>query len=625
MKKLLIAAIGVCMLMTSAVHAETKNGWSVNVPSEGTAEICSEEAFEGARSLHVKDNAGEVTASHKIASTGSVKRNFRVTFYAKGSFSEDDVMVGTGTKTTASNPIAITYMPLSHEKVEKSESGGWTRYTYLFRGNVKNNDEFKFTFAPGEKDIYIDGISIAYDSAIDNESYSYVGYSILPEGGFEEKITNESGFDIGSYGWTSNIESANMSGEAAAADKISAAARVIEQKDGNRVLYIRYNPSGWVSNGLELIKATGNIGWENYYVSFKAKGAFLPNSIEIGSKYDDRLIKLAGGTGSSSENPYGENVQAEELSDGWTRYTVKTYGEGNNFRIKINASCMEMYLDDFKVWTESGTQIDLSNSSFDKLAFDKNAKFAEGWIALNTGSGAFAQRDLFLNNPSVYIESDGEAAVFYQNIENLVQGEEYTVSFDAVTFFNKMQLRVGFGSNFDKFDSASLSAMAIDNGRYSFKAKASGEKLIFASGGEIGGLWIDNVSVMDKDGQELIKNGDFSIKTQPPVYSAGEFKLLKSGTESQPGKGVYTASIDVENNFGSEDMEFTLIVCHNRGKKLIKYAEKSIRLNPNGEDEIPSTLECDIDLSDYEEGDSVEMFLWDNDIDKNSLRSFAAF
>ena len=88
MKKLLIAAIGVCMLMTSAAHAETKNGWSVNVPSEGTAEICSEEAFEGARSLHVKDNAGEVTASHKIASTGSVKRNFRVTFYAKGSFSE---------------------------------------------------------------------------------------------------------------------------------------------------------------------------------------------------------------------------------------------------------------------------------------------------------------------------------------------------------------------------------------------------------------------------------------------------------------------------------------------------------------------------------------------------------
>lgn len=623
MKKIFMFIFALIVYSAIPVHAETvQNNWTLTAPSNGTAEVSSEETLDGEKSLHIKNNDDEVTASHLMAATGSLRRTYRVTFYAKGTYSEDEISVGTGTKTTASNPIAITFMPLSHEKVEKENYGnGWIRYTYLFRGNISNNSEFKFVFASGEKDIYIDNVSIEFDSSSEDNGYLYTGYGILADGSFED---DKAGENIEDYGWSSNINSVTTNSPAGAAT-VEPAAKVIEDEKGNKMLFVRYNYNGWSPNGLLLTKTMGQTGWENFYVSFKAKGAFLPNVTEVGSTYDDQLKRLVGG--SDAENPYGEFVSYEKLENGWGRYTVKTFGEGNVFRIKFNGNCLGVLLDDFSAWTEDGRQLEVANGSFDLVEYDSKQAFAENWSAICTDSTSYVQRDITLNNYAIFMRNQdkNKKASFYQEIDGIAENEEYVVSFDAKTFFENTSIKVGFGENADNFTGVKLSDMAQSGNRYQFTIKAAGTKLIFAASGITDGLWIDNVSVKTKDDTELIKNGDFSIKTQPPEYYAGKYKLYKNDTEAQIGTGVYSVGIDVENNFRENDMEFTLIVSHVRDKKMIKCSQNSISLAANGDTDDPSNLKCDIDLSDYEDGDMLEVFLWNNTSDKVSLKTYGVF
>ena len=629
MKRIIVLVLAMFSAVTFYVFAEpSENGWRLTNSGEGRVEICSCEVLEGSAALHIENKGAEVTVSHLMGSTGSVRRNFKVTFYVKGSYNEEDIMVGTGDRTTGSNPDVITYMPLSHEKIEKSEyKNGWIRYSYLFRGSIPNNSEFKFSVIGGENELYIDNLSVVFDSATDDTSYIYTGQGIMPDGGFEVSVTSETGYDIEDYGWSSNIDNVTLTGEAEGAEEITPIARIIEDETGNKMMYVRYNSANWANRGLILTKNIGKTGWEDFYVSFKAKGAFLPNAAEVGSAFDDQLKKLAGGEGSVADNPFGDDVTVEELEDGWKKYTVRTYGEGSVFRVKFNCGCLDLLLDDFEVRTAAGTYLECSNGSFDFVGFDEKLPFAEGWNVVNHDGTAFSQRAEILGGWSVFMActDTDDLPYFYQPVDSAKQGEEYIVSFESWSLFGDNSLEVGFGEDISDFEGIALSDMERDGSRYSFKVKMSGAKLIFAAAGRLEGIWIDNVSLIGPDGTELIKNGDFSQKTMPPVYSTGDFKLYKDGTEAVLGSGLYSVEIEAENNFGEDDMEFTLIICHNRGKKLIKYAENTELLMPNGDEEDPSVIKCDIDMSDYQAGDSLEVFLWDNTDDMNSLCSFGTF
>jgi len=622
MKKTLIFMTVLTTVFMMSISANANNDWNITNSGSGKAEICECNAVSG-KALHIENYDGDdIIVSHLIAGTGSVRNNFRVTFYMSGTYDEGKIMVGTGTKTTASNPDAITYMPVSHEKVEKTElPGGWTKYSYIFRGSVSNNAEFKFVFGNGCGEVYVDDISVVYDSSTDG-AYSYTGCGILADGGFEDEITSETGFDIEDYGWTSNVDSVATSGAATAGDVITPVVRVVEDADGNRMLYAKYNSNAWNNTGLILSKTIGKTGWENFYVSFKVKGAFNPGSVEVGSKFDDQLKKLTGDEKtSSSENPYGEFVEAEALEDGWTKYTVKTYGEGTNFRIKIHAQALEMYLDDFEVVTGAGQKIEVKNSGFEQIDYNPEKIFAEKWTPENVSEKAFVQREKTNSGYAVFLTSDSvdSKAGFYQTVDGVIPGETYTVNFDTRSSFAKSGIRVGFGKDFDSVNGEEFTGIDKVFQNYTFTVTADSDKLMFVTSGECGGVWIDNVSVTDAEGNELVINSDFEIKTQPPVYTVENIKLMKGGLEADLGQGSYSVTADVENNFGEEDMEFTMIVSHDRNGEMIKYSEKTIILNPNGEDGEPDLLECDIDLSDYMDGDILEVYIWDNDTDKNAL------
>lgn len=629
-KKIIVLLLVILMAGIIPVSAVSgKSGWEITYTGAGIAQIGNEVVLEGRNALHIQDIAAgeEVTVKHLMGATGSVKRNFRVTFYMKGDFNDENIMVGTGTKTTGADLDVITYMPLSHEKVQQSAyKDGWKKYSYLFKGSVANNAEFKFVF--GEtKEAYLDDVTITYDSASDDISYIYEGQGILPNGGFEEEITDVSGEDCSGFGWSTNLDKVTTTGVGVGAAAITPVARVVEDNNGNKMLYARMNSANWVSTGLILTKTIGKTGWEDFYVSFKAKGVFLPNAIEVGSSYDNQLKKLAGGVGSSVENPYGDDVKVEALSDGWKKYTVKTHGEGTVFRLKFNQACAEIYLDDFSVVTAAGSYPELVNGSFDEVKFDSKAAFAEGWHAENAGEKNFAQRGKICDDWGIFLKSDSASkpAGFYQTLEGLKVGTEYIISFDTKSFFSRSALKVGFGESIGNFKGTVVSSSDATWQRRSVTVTAEGSKLIFASSGICDGVWIDKVSVVQSGGSELIKNGDFTIKTQPPTYYAGPFRLYKSGVETGIGAGHYTVGIEVENNFCNDDKEFTLIVCHNRSGQMVKYAKKAVRLDANGDVDLPTELKCDIDLSDYKTGDSLEVFLWDNENDMNSLRSFGTF
>ena len=134
--------------------AETVNGWSISNSGSGTAEICTENAYDGKSALHVSGvgEDGDITVSHPMSEIGSIQRVYRVTFYAKGEYNPDNIIVGWGNRETGSNPVVINLLPVSHEKVETAEAGdGWTKYSYTVKQNngenkVENNKNITLNF-----------------------------------------------------------------------------------------------------------------------------------------------------------------------------------------------------------------------------------------------------------------------------------------------------------------------------------------------------------------------------------------------------------------------------------------------------------------------------------------------
>lgn len=631
-KILLPIAFAAAMTVFPVAHAETVNGWTIDNSGNGTAEICAEEAFDGAKALHISEADADIVVSRPMSEIGSAQRKYRVTFYAKGEYNEENIVIGWGKSSSSSNHDVISLMELSHEKIEKSEAeNGWTKYTYIVRKKTANNTDFTLTFKNGSGEIYIDDISVEFDSVNDESKdisgYKFVGQGIL-DGGFENIVTTEIGDDLADYGW--NSDQANISGlTAAGGNAVESAARVTYSPNGNKQLYVKFNSLENNEEKALLLTKKVDIADSNFYVTFRMKGAYTPSAIQVSGNNDSRWQALAADSTCSFENYYGSNVTVEKESDGWTKYTVRTGGNGDLLRIKILGGCLGAYIDDLSIENFEGEKITLDNGTFDEIYYDETERFAADWDAQSVNGSAFVQRVVFDKNPAAYIQTKEKVVSFSQKIESDAT-KEYSVSFETFASKGKNGFKVGFGENAEKFEAVELKNMdKTDLGygrtRYTFTAKPKGSRLIFVSSGECDGIYIDNVSVKDAD-VELLSNGDFAEKAKPAAYVAEEYKLyIDNAQVSQISAGACKVAVQIENNYVEPEQEFTLILCHVRDGEMIKYNTVSKKLAPNGQTDEKANLECGINLSDYAEGDSLEVYLWDNASDMNSLRSYCVY
>lgn len=635
-KKILLAAAAAAIMAVPCVYAETAAGWNIDNAGSGIAQICEENVYEGEKALHVSGvgGDGDITVTRPMSEIESVQRIYRVTFYAKGDYNEDNIMVGWGDRTSSTNNDVISLMSLSHEKVEKSSaSDGWTRYTYIVRQKTANNSDFKLIFKEDSGDIYIDAITVVFDGVLnqdrDTSGYLCGGQGIF-DGGFEDAVTEETGDNLEDYGWSA--KAVNTSGlTAAAGDKVESIARVVYSEDGNRRLYVKFNSleKADETKAFVLTKKV-NIPDSEFYVTFRMKGAYLPSSVMVAGNNDSRYQALAGGSGSSFDNYYGTYVTAAEEENGWIRYKVRTGGNGDVLRIKIYSGCLGVYIDDFSIENDEGTEISIDNGDFDTVYYDSTERFAEDWTGESVNSKAFVQRVIFNKNPAVYMQTKEKRVGFSQKLE-LDPSEEYIISFEAFAEKGTNSLTAGFGNDIAGFKGTSQREMEKEKlgkgrTRYTFRAKGSGNYFIIASDGVCGGVYIDNVSVKDAEGKELTVNGDFSEKEKPAAYTVSQYKLYKDKSEVEYiESGNFKVAVSAENNFCEPNREFTLILCHVRDGELIKYNMKSITLSPNGEEDDPTALECEINLSDCASTDTLEVYLWDNISDMNSLRSFCVY
>lgn len=636
MKKILLpaAAVFAAVMMTfPCVHAENVNGWKIDNAGDGIAEISSDEVYDGAKALHISGAEGEITVSHPMHGIESVQRKYKVTFYAKGEYNEENIMVGWGNKTEADNHEVISYMNLAHEKIEKnSAKNGWTEYTYTVRQKAENNADFVLNFKDGCGEIYIDEITVEFDGVAntkrDESGYNFGGQGIL-SGDFEDAVTSETGDDLADYGWSKAQNS--ISGlTAAGGTDVESAARVVYSPSGNRSLYVKFNSFERNDEKALVLTKKADISDTNFYVTFRMKGAYLPSAVSVAGSNDSKWQALAGGVGSSFENYYGTYVTAEKEADGWTKYKVRTGGEGSVLRIRISGGCLGAYIDDVKLENSDGEAIAMENGSFEEVYYNDTERFAENWTPVSINDSAFVQRVIFNRNPAVYVQTGEKIVGFYGKTE-IDPSKEYIVSFENFAAKGRNGLKAGFGTDTENFEGITLDYMEkteLGNGkiRYSFTAQGRGDSIVITSSGVCGGIYVDNVSVKEVGGEELIKNGDFSEKAKPPVYTATKYKLYKNNSEVENiSTGVFKVNTAVENNYAEPEQTFTLILCHVRDGEMIKYNTASIKLQPNGQEDEETLLECSINLSDYADGDKLEVYLWDDTSEMNSLRSYCVY
>ncbi len=631
---LMLSIAGVLTAGASVVSAENINGWEISNSGSGIAEISAEYAYDGISSLHISGvgEDGDVTVSHPMNEIMHNQRIYRVTFYAKGEYTADNIQVGWGNKTSG-NDLIINTLPVSHDKVDTNDAGdGWTKYSYLVKqqsgdNKVENNTNFTMTFKNASGDIYIDGISIVYDYSYDEskdaDGYKAVGHDILPDGSFEDYVAGE---DIEDYGWS--IKTPNTNGLVAAADTtLETVAEVVYDENNCRSMYVKYNAFNNTDSGKALVLSKAVDIPDTVYVTLDVKGAYLPSSILIGGKNENSYQALVGGSGASYTNPYGSNVTTEKLGNGYTRYKVKTAAKGDRLNIKILGDCLGIYIDNISLSTDDG-EVSIENGDFDTVAYDEEAAFAEGFENVSVNDRAFVQRVMLKDNWTVYMKNNVQTVGFMQKIS--VDSGIYTLTFDAFTMGGENNVTIGFADSIDSISGSRISNMESEDigggwKRYTAEIQKDGNNLIFASGSECSGIYFDNISLVNADGEEIIVNGDFELKTQPPAYKVGKLKLYKNGAEvTGISSGSHKAVVDVENNF-CDDMDFTLIVCHVRDGKMLNYNKSKVNLASNGDEDIPTSLECAINISDCKEGDILEVYIWDNTENITSLSSYCVF
>jgi hypothetical protein len=653
MKKLTAWAIVLVILinlasmqvLTMAESVSVNNGWTITPsgsinPETHFAEFVNDVAYDGSISLHAKFpgdavEGNSITVSQPMDATGNWSRTYEVIFYAKGDYDESGVLAGESTCKQDANPDFITIVALNNPKVTKTDAGdGWSKYRYQFRYGL-NNTQFKFIFNSNVNEIWIDNLSVRYltSSNPSSDDWKETGYALLTNGSFEEMITEEHGEAPSSYGW--NVQLGSNSG--AATRKF---ARVVDGGgiDGSKALFVAYNAQDWASN--QFISLTTDIGttsWGNSYtISLSIKGDYHPNKIEVGFTADDQLISLTNEDSScNSENPYGDRVTAQDLGDGWTKYTM-TISLANNssdkLRIKIGRLCKSLWIDNLSVkWINNPNDVAkqlnmVKNGMFDnRIVYSQNVPAPDNWsIGYGPNNGPreqfFAQLDynkgynsptsVYFTHPQNWVDND--YIDLSQPAIGLQSNETYYFSFYAKGGFNINNLNVGFSYNTIGMSNAAVTVTAMEDGwfKYEFPMQySSQDKIRFVVLSYINELWIDNVSVKNSVGDEFVINGGFELNKKFNISDI----CFDSETQTNISKlttGEITATLYLEKiDSNALPVYYCLVLYKDNMMEKIFTLGKVITTN---EVEMLSLSVLVDDLSDGEY--SIKALLWDDNL-----------
>lgn len=548
LKTMVAAVSAITVLCTSVVlptagaqaeETSVNNGWSIEYLNNATkdethyAEFTTEEAHSGDYSLHInypdgiteEDHGIKLRISHPAALTFAglsgdwgEANQFRVQFYIKGNY--DKYCTQLGTFDCENDNINGTIVRLNASKVtiETPDENGWAKAYFDFQYPYTSKSDFHINIFGEANDVYIDDVSVTYSGT--NEKRN--GTSILFGGGFEPVIGLEQ------YGW-SYTDASNQAG-----------VEIVKDAAGDKMLHIRYALESYddkfvLHKNIATPSGSGGINWAKYKIYFKAKGNFNPNSIEMGNDYyDDQL---------------GKPIFVKELDDGWNLYSVKAGGQNaTGFRVKIHGYCYDMYLDDFsvvKLDTDATTEISgdhLFDGTFDNPTAEANIQPSGWFFVKNTAGDAsfIATRDsshvysgknaMFISAPGMWVDQK-----FIDIRQELPSDFDYSKSYTLKVKAYTPNVNTALNVMFSNASNAAASQVVLTEANanhlkdswyeYTIPMTASDgcNQIRFLAMSNIGGMWIDEVSLIDVDGNEYITNGSFEEYKR---YDVGSFVLM---------------------------------------------------------------------------------------------------
>lgn len=420
------------------------------------------------------------------------------------------------------------------------------------------------------------------------------------------------------------------------------------EASGNRMLRIAYNAS-YQNNVWWRIAAplSSQVATSGQYaiVRFKLKNNLTTSyktTVHIGNE-SQNYVRLDGEV--SGSYPEGRVIE-EFLEDGWIKYTVRVSGWNGMSKLYIQITGkIDISMDDFSVVRENGDGTEyMINGGFDALLFNPKKLFAEDWERKNGSSVPFNNTNFvqldnmvaYTGNNSLFFlykgtNNSNEYVAAEQEINHLVAGKTYTVSFYIKTNESAANVRFGFvGETSFTYEDILVPPTGSSSGswvRYeeNITPKAGETAFRIAVFSALGGLWIDDVSVTDGEGTEMVSNGSFEVLEQLPDFQVGEFLLTKNDVISESlTAGTYNIQIDVENNYLSESVNTMLIVTVNEGIKTLSCYNTSLVLEPTGDLINPSLLELEVTVDTVTPNTYLEVFLWDSE-NMMRLKPFKVF
>ena len=633
MKKTIAAVSSVAMLCAALVmpakaeDTAVNNGWTISYLNDALqddthyAELTNKEAHSGNYSLHINYPDG-ITTARKIKLTHSAKRpfgewdtdgvnTFRTQFYIKGVYEKWGIQLGTFD--CEESGIRGTNIRLTDSKItfEEPDENGWTKAYFDFAYPYGEKTDFNLYIYGEARDLYIDDISVSYAGTTEGRK----GYQLMTDGGFEP-IPTATGESLSDYGW----DITNGGG----VDNVIPTAEIVKDENGNKMLHLKhdvtaYNDGFVMHKNIATPSGAGGIDWSAYNIYFKAKGSFMPNSIEVGNdQYDNHLKKATA---------------VKELPDGWTQYVVKTGGQNKTgFRMKIHNYCHDLYLDDFMVVKADSdgndTGVDhLANGTFDSPKSALSIQ-PDDWMCTTVNKGntdyivtrdtthAYSGKNaMFIAAPASWV--DQRYVEFRQNLpENFDYSKSYTLKFKAYTL-NKT---LGGSVMFSNANNAAISEKGLSSGTITdlgdnwyeytipMQAAEGGSQIRFLATGGIGSAWIDDVSLTDTDGNNYVKNGSFENYKK---YVIGEFDLTDDSYESVPSPVAGENNMTISVNTIEPGYSYALYFAIYKDGSLYKAVKAEQMDSAAGEAELKATINLD-SVSDgvY----SAKAFLWDDEM-----------
>jgi hypothetical protein len=620
-KKIISVIVTISMLLSLCainIFAEDTSGaviWQLkNTESKAEVQYSTDAAYEGNRSIHIKYNGSFKQISGNCSEFGLQSgKAYDISFY----FKDNLVCVymaqpGMCIANKAPYIVSPSY-PDVGQTVTGPDENGW--YKFEVRNYTGVNPSYGLINIENwnnSNDFYLDNLSIK-----ETES----GKEMIEDGGFEtDKTVVPSDPDdddppaeapyITEFGETNSMLSYS--------DKIAyEGTRSLRVTPEDKGAFCRANDIGMKQN-------------KEYDISFY----FYANPKE-------NMGVLRVNLGNTWNNNGGNVASIQNCEDMWPSYNYTYYeikpvdGKANWYSFKtkrpwsmtyenpdifnIQEKGTRFYIDNLSI-KEHETQTELvPNGGFEKTGEEPTVpdeisapivQFGEtsptDGVTYSTGEAHSGARSLHFKGDF----GNGTNLFSTGNIDGLKAGKKYNISF----YYKgdvEVYIRLGYAYTkneawFDNTNSVSdqyggtiSKITAADNGWYKFETTVPWEYkeeigLITPTGNR--NFYIDDFSITDEAGNEIIENGGF----EPDPVEASAYKVTKNDD------GTVTVSVTVNNYSGGNDVTAQLIIASYKGARMTAHAKSEVTaIEEGGKVTLTQTLQAN-------EGEQLTAFLWDS-------------